>query len=54
MDAEEVMAVATVFADPENYTVKHPLMNKWSFWFDNPQQQGRKGTHNWEENLVKV
>jgi translation initiation factor 4E len=26
----------TVFHDPENFTVKHPLMNKWTLWFTKP------------------
>ncbi|CAG8635071.1 3102_t:CDS:2 [Paraglomus brasilianum] len=26
----------TVFSDPLNYNVKHPLFNSWTLWFDNP------------------
>ena len=26
----------TVFHSPENFTVKHPLMNKWTLWFTKP------------------
>jgi len=26
----------TVFHDPENFNVKHPLMNKWTLWFTKP------------------
>lgn len=26
----------TVFDDPENFNVKHPLMNKWTLWFTKP------------------
>lgn len=26
----------TVFHDPENFTVKHPLMNTWTLWFTKP------------------
>ena len=26
----------TVFHDRENFTVKHPLMNKWTLWFTKP------------------
>jgi translation initiation factor 4E len=27
----------TVFDDPDNFNVKHPLMNKWTLWFTKPQ-----------------
>jgi translation initiation factor 4E len=26
----------TVFHDPNNFNVKHPLMNKWTLWFTKP------------------
>ena len=26
----------TVFHDPDNFTVKHPLANKWTLWFTKP------------------
>lgn len=26
----------TVFHSPENFNVKHPLMNKWTLWFTKP------------------
>jgi translation initiation factor 4E len=26
----------TVFHDPDNFNVKHPLMNKWTLWFTKP------------------
>ena len=28
--------VRTVFDDPENFNVKHPLMNTWTLWFTKP------------------
>jgi hypothetical protein len=28
--------IKTVFHDPENFNVKHPLMNTWSLWFTKP------------------
>ena len=31
-DSEEI----TVFHDPENFNVKHPLMNTWTLWFTKP------------------
>jgi translation initiation factor 4E len=26
----------TVFHDPENFNVKHPLQNSWTLWFTKP------------------
>ena len=26
----------TVFHDPNNFNVKHPLMNQWTLWFTKP------------------
>lgn len=26
----------TVFHDPENFNVKHPLMHDWTLWFTKP------------------
>ena len=26
----------TVFHDPDNFNVKHPLMNTWTLWFTKP------------------
>ena len=31
-DNEEV----TVFHDPDNFNVKHPLMHQWTLWFTKP------------------
>ena len=28
--------IKTVFDDPENFNVKHPLMNNWTLWFTKP------------------
>jgi hypothetical protein len=28
--------VVTVFHDPENFNVKHPLMHEWTLWFTKP------------------
>jgi translation initiation factor 4E len=33
----------TVFHDPDNFNVKHPLMNKWTLWFTKPPS-GKVGT----------
>lgn len=26
----------TIFHDPENFNVKHPLMHEWTLWFTKP------------------
>ncbi|KAI9856109.1 MAG: eukaryotic translation initiation factor 4E [Vezdaea acicularis] len=41
----------TVFHDPENFTVKHPLMHKWTLWFTKPPSG--KGD-NWQDLLKDV
>lgn len=28
--------IVTVFHDPENFNVKHPLMHEWTLWFTKP------------------
>ncbi|KAI8914954.1 translation initiation factor eIF 4e-like domain-containing protein [Powellomyces hirtus] len=42
----------TVFEDPVNFNAKHPLQNRWTLWFDNPQK--RTGLHNWEKSLKNL
>ncbi|KAF2102374.1 eukaryotic translation initiation factor 4E [Rhizodiscina lignyota] len=41
----------TVFHDPDNFNVKHPLMNSWTLWFTKPPSG--KGD-NWNELLKEV
>jgi translation initiation factor 4E len=42
----------TVFHDRLNYTVKHPLQNTWTLWFDSP---GKKANIvSWSQNLKEV
>ncbi|CAG8451600.1 13188_t:CDS:2 [Acaulospora colombiana] len=42
----------TVFSDPVNFNVKHPLYNQWTLWFDNP---GKKASStNWSQNLKNL
>ncbi|KAF2705019.1 eukaryotic translation initiation factor 4E [Pleomassaria siparia CBS 279.74] len=43
--------IKTVFHDPENFNVKHPLMNNWTLWFTKPPSG--KGD-NWAELLKEV
>ncbi|EJD55430.1 eukaryotic translation initiation factor 4E [Auricularia subglabra TFB-10046 SS5] len=33
--------VRTVFSDPNNFNVKHPLYSSWTLWFDSPSTKGR-------------
>ena len=42
-----------VFDDPINYTVKHPLKNKWTFWFDKPSGKNNRSKE-WGDHLEKI
>jgi len=33
--------IRTVFSDPTNFNVKHPLYSPWTLWFDSPMTKGR-------------
>jgi len=33
--------IRTVFSDPTNFNVKHPLYSPWTLWFDSPSAKGR-------------
>jgi len=33
--------IRTVFSDPTNFNVKHPLFSLWTLWFDSPSTKGR-------------
>ncbi|KZT05931.1 eukaryotic translation initiation factor 4E class I [Laetiporus sulphureus 93-53] len=33
--------IRTVFDDPKNFNVKHPLYSPWTLWFDSPSTKGR-------------
>ncbi|KAI0348449.1 eukaryotic translation initiation factor 4E class I [Trametopsis cervina] len=33
--------IRTVFNDPQNFNVKHPLYSPWTLWFDSPATKGR-------------
>ncbi|OCB85666.1 translation initiation factor eIF4e [Sanghuangporus baumii] len=33
--------IRTVFSDPTNFNVKHPLFSPWTLWFDSPSTKGR-------------
>ncbi|KAG7099279.1 hypothetical protein E1B28_001138 [Marasmius oreades] len=34
-------SIRTVFSDPTNFNVKHPLYSSWTLWFDSPATKGR-------------
>ncbi|KAF9917327.1 eukaryotic translation initiation factor 4E [Lobosporangium transversale] len=42
----------TVFNDPVNFNVKHPLNNSWTLWFDNPGKKTNPNT--WEQSLKEL
>ncbi|CAG8676988.1 16354_t:CDS:2, partial [Cetraspora pellucida] len=44
--------VRTVFSDPANFNVKHPLFNSWTLWFDNPGKKAN--TASWSQNLKEL
>ncbi|KIK59031.1 hypothetical protein GYMLUDRAFT_44768 [Collybiopsis luxurians FD-317 M1] len=33
--------IRTVFNDPKNFNVKHPLFSPWTLWFDSPMTKNR-------------
>ncbi|MCJ1224790.1 eukaryotic translation initiation factor 4E [Toensbergia leucococca] len=43
--------IVTVFHDPDNFNVKHPLMHEWTLWFTKPPTG--KGD-NWSDLLKEV
>ncbi|KAK6528808.1 eukaryotic translation initiation factor 4E [Orbilia ellipsospora] len=48
---DDIRDQLTVFHSPENFTVKHPLMNKWTLWFTRPPN---KNDTSWHEALKEV
>ena len=56
--AEGGNEIRTVFEDPVNFNVKHPLFNTWTLWFDNPVYRGsasaKERRESWGANLHKV
>lgn len=44
----------TVFHDPNAFTVKHPLINKWTLWYTKPPSAGQRGADAWADNLKEV
>ncbi|CAG8572096.1 24784_t:CDS:2 [Dentiscutata erythropus] len=44
--------IRTVFSDPVNFNVKHPLFTSWTLWFDNPGKKAN--TASWSQNLKEL
>ncbi|KAJ1975389.1 eukaryotic translation initiation factor 4E [Dimargaris xerosporica] len=44
--------MVTVFNDPEEFNVKHPLQEGWTLWFDNPSKRTTSNT--WSQNLREI
>ena len=42
----------TVFSDPTNFSIKHPLQHKWTLWYDNPRKKTTQDT--WGNHLKKI
>jgi len=40
-EPQNIQEQLTVFHSPDNFTVKHPLMNKWTLWFTKPAPGGK-------------
>jgi len=38
---QQAEGLKTVFNDPSNFNVKHPLYSPWTLWFDSPSTKGR-------------
>ncbi|EPQ60759.1 eukaryotic translation initiation factor 4E class I [Gloeophyllum trabeum ATCC 11539] len=38
---QQAETLRTVFSDPTNFNVKHPLYSPWTLWFDSPATKGR-------------
>ena len=55
---QEGEPIRTVFQDPVNFNVKHPLYNSWTLWFDNPVHRGsasaKERRESWGANLHKI
>ncbi|KAJ3261556.1 Eukaryotic translation initiation factor 4E type 2 [Boothiomyces macroporosus] len=48
---EESEQQITIFQDPVNFTLKHPLQFKWTLWFDDAAFMKQNPKLTWDENL---
>lgn len=44
--------LATVFVAPNNFTIKHPLANNWTLWYDSPGK--KSSTKSWHDSLKNI
>jgi len=51
MDPEKD-GMVTIFSDPINYNIKHPLQSTWVMWYDNPGKKTSQAS--WADNLKKL
>jgi len=55
-DAEQPVLEAGMeqlgIAEPSNFSVKHPLQNSWTIWYDNPGK--RSNLASWGDHLKKI
>ncbi len=42
----------TVYEDPIQFNVKHPLKHEWTLWFDAPNRKA--SSKDWTDNLKKI
>ncbi|KAI9298904.1 eukaryotic translation initiation factor 4E [Neoconidiobolus thromboides FSU 785] len=48
-EGEDKQEFLTIFNDPVNYNVKHPLQESWTFWYDS--QNSKPAQKDWSQNL---
>lgn len=55
-DTSSIPFAITVFHDSKKFTVKHPLMHKWTLWFTKPLTPGQRAntTDAWADSLKEV
>ncbi|KAI9294658.1 eukaryotic translation initiation factor 4E [Neoconidiobolus thromboides FSU 785] len=51
-DIDTIEDPVTIFSNPNNFNIKHPLQNAWSFWYDSPSK--KKSLASWSQNLKKI
>ncbi|KAJ1983544.1 eukaryotic translation initiation factor 4E [Dimargaris cristalligena] len=49
---QDQQPMKTIFNDPHDFDVKHPLQNAWTLWYDNPTK--RTNTNTWSQNLREI
>lgn len=49
---EHGMAGLGIVPEPSNFSVKHPLQNSWTIWYDNPGKRSNQAS--WGDHLKKI